>query len=322
MTTTAGQAAMTQTLSLRARFSRWRHRHREPLEAWLILTPILAYYSLFFLFPVIANFLVSFTRWSGVYDKPVWVGLRNYKQYLVHPYPLTVFNTFLFTVVILLSTTAIAFFIAVLLNEKVVGRGLYRDLWYIPTLTSSAITAQVFYSFISPYDGILNAILKALGRPIVIWTTSVFWMRFFVIIYSIWRGVGGPVILFLAALQGIHREIYEAAQVDGASGWGLLRYITFPLLRPMTIFILITGTIGGFQIFETVMLITAGGQSSATSGGGPFYTTNVMLLQIYRDAFVSNNLGMASAGSVIMAVILLWFTTTNMRIMSRGQVEK
>lgn len=322
MTAIAKQFAVTQTLSLRERFARWRHRHREPLEAWLILTPILTYYSLFFLFPVIANFLVSFTRWSGVYDKPVWVGLKNYKQYLVHPYPLTVFNTFLFTVVILLSTTTIAFLIAVLLNEKVVGRGLYRALWYIPTLTSSAITAQVFYSFISPYDGILNAILKSMGRPIIIWTTSVFWMRFFVIIYSIWRGVGGPVVLYLAALQGIHREIYEAAQVDGASGWALLRYITFPLLRPMTIFILITGTIGGFQIFETVMLITAGGQSSATSGGGPFYTTNVMLLQIYRDAFVSNNLGMASAGSVIMAIILLWFTTTNMRIMSRGQVER
>ena len=309
-------------MSAPERFARWRRRHREPIEAWLILGPILFYYSFFFLFPVIANFTVSFTRWSGVYDKPRWVGLSNYKAYLDYPYPLTVFNTALFTVSILLTQTTLSLLIAVLLNQKVIGLGLYRALWYIPTLTSSAITAQVFFAFISPYDGVLNAILQAMGRPIVIWTISTFWMRTFVILFSIWRGVGTPVVLFLAALQGIHREIYEAAMVDGAKGRDLLRYITIPLLRPMIIFVLITGLIGGFQIFETVMLITAGGQSSTTSWGGPFFTTNVMLLQIYRDAFVSNNLGLASAGSVIMAIMLLWFSTTNMRIMSRGQLER
>ena len=304
------------------RFARWRRRHRQPIEAWLMLSPILLYYSFFFLLPVIANLIVSFTRWSGVYDKPIWVGIANYKAYLVHPYPLTLFNTALFTISILLIQTTVAFLIAVLLNQKVAGLGLYRALWYVPTLTSSAITAQVFFAFISPYDGILNAILKAMGRPIVIWTISTLWMRTFVIVYSIWRGVGTPVVLFLAALQGIHPEIYEAAMVDGARGRDLLRYITVPLLRPMIVFVLITGMIAGFQIFETVMLITAGGQSSTTSGGGPFYTTNVVLLQIYRDAFVSNKLGMASAGSVITAIILLWFSTTNMRLMSRGRLER
>jgi ABC-type sugar transport system permease subunit len=158
----------------------------------------------------------------------------------------------------------------------------------------------------------LNAILQMLGRPIVIWTISAFWMRTFIIVYSIWRGVGGPVVLFLAALQGIHREIYEAAMVDGATGRDMLLYITVPLLRPMIIFVLVTGMIGSFQIFEAVMLM---------SKGGPSNQTNVMLLQIYNDAFVNTNMGLASAGSVIMAMILLWFSITNMRIMSRGQVE-
>lgn len=309
-------------LSAWAKFAVWRRRHREPIEAWLILTPILIYYSAFFLFPVIANLVVSFTRWSGVYESPTWVGLANYKKYLSYPYPLTLFNTALFAVSILLIQTTLALLIAVLLNEKVVGRGLYRALWYVPTLTSSAITAQVFFAFISPYDGVLNAILKAMGRPIVAWTISTFWMRSFVIIFSVWRGVGTPVVLFLAALQGIHREIQEAAMVDGANAWKLLRHITLPLLRPMVIFVLVTGMIGAFQVFETVLLITAGGQASTAAGGGPFFTTNVVLLQIYRDAFVSNNLGLASAGSVITAIILLWFSTTNMRIMSRGQLER
>jgi ABC-type sugar transport system permease subunit len=285
---------------------------RQTIEAWLILTPILVYYSIFFLFPVVSNLYVSFTRWNGIQGAPQWVGLRNYRQYLTGPYPLIVFNTLLFAVLILVVQTALAFLIAVLLNQEVIGRGVYRALFYIPTLTAAAVTAQVAFVFISPFDGVLNAILKLMGRPIVIWTISALWMRTFIIVYSIWRGVGGPVVLFLAALQGIHREIYEAAMVDGATGRDLLRYITVPLLRPMIIFVLVTGMIGSFQIFESVMLI---------SKGGPANKTNVMLLQIYNDAFVNTNMGLASAGSVIMAIILLWFSLTNMRIMSRGQVE-
>jgi ABC-type sugar transport system permease subunit len=309
-------------MTMRQRFARWRHRNRQPIEAWLILAPILAYYSFFFIFPVVANLYLSFTKWSGVSGQPKWVGLSNYIMYFGDYYLLTIFNTLLFTVTILLSTTTIAFFIAVLLNQKVRGRGLYRALWYIPTLTSSAITAQVLFVFISPYDGVLNAILKSLGQPIVIWILNPTWMRLFIILYSVWRGVGGPVVLFLAALQGIHPEIYEAAMVDGATSSALLRYITFPLLRPMLIFVLITGTIGGFQIFETVMLISAGGQFNVSSSGGPRNMTNVLTLQMYKDAFVGYDLGKAAAGAVITAIILLWFTSTNMRIMSRGQVEK
>jgi ABC-type sugar transport system permease subunit len=312
-----GASADNSAVSLAKTFAHKRARsgklhRRQAIEAWLILTPILIYYSVFFLFPVVANLYVSFTRWNGIQGLPKWVGLANYKLYLTKPYPLIILNTLLFAVLILVVQTTLAFLIAVLLNQKVIGQGLYRALFYIPTLTAAAVTAQVAFVFISPFDGVLNAILKMLGRPIVIWTISAFWMRAFITVYSIWRGVGGPVVLFLAALQGIHREIYEAAMVDGATGRDMLLYITVPLLRPMIIFVLVTGMIGSFQIFEAVMLI---------SKGGPSNQTNVMLLQIYNDAFVNTNMGLASAGSVIMAMILLWFSLTNMRIMSRGQVE-
>ncbi|MCX6050492.1 MAG: sugar ABC transporter permease [Chloroflexi bacterium] len=313
MSTTAKQAIIAlPPLSTHEKWTRWRYRHRQALEGWLILTPILLYYSILFIFPVVANLYVSFTSWTGVYDSPKWVGLANYRTYLSHPYPLILFNTTLFALVTLIVQTGIAFLIALLLNEKVFGRGVYRALFYIPTLTSAAIMAQVFFAFISPFDGIFNAILKALGQPIVVWTISTGWMRFFIIIYTIWRGLGGPVILLLAALQGIHREIYEAAMVDGARQWALLRYITLPILRPMLIFVLVTGMIASFQIFESVLLI---------SNGGPSDTTNVMLLQIYNDAFVNVRLGLASAGSIIMAIVLLGFSLTNMRLLSRGQAE-
>src|SRR5690606_36376251 len=129
---------------------------------------------------------------------------------------------------------------------------------------------------------------------------------------SIWRGLGGPVVLFLDALQGVHREIYEAAKVDGATWWNQMRYITVPLLRPMIIFVVVTSMIGSFQIFEAVLLI---------SNGGPANTTNVMLLQIYNDAFVNTRLGLAAAGSMVTAIVLLGFSITNMRLLNRGQTE-
>ncbi|MCD6555129.1 MAG: sugar ABC transporter permease [Anaerolineae bacterium] len=307
---------MTATASLpRARAPRKRKlsgiRQRETREAWIILTPILLYFSIFFLFPVISNFYISFTRWNGISGAPQWIGFKNYLQYLKPPYTLIISNTLLFAVFTLVFQTALAFLIAVLLNQKVKGRGIFRALFYIPTLTSAAITAQVAFAFISPYDGVLNEILKMFGHDIVVWTINANWMRLFIIVYSIWRGVGGPVVLFLAALQGIHREIYEAAMVDGASGKDLLWHITVPLLKPMIIFVLITGMIGSFQIFEAVLLM---------SKGGPQNKTNVMLLQIYNDAFVNTNMGLASAGSMVMAILLLGFSITNMRIMSRGQV--
>lgn len=305
-------ALRTADLPWSERFTRWRQRNRQAVEGWLILTPILIYYSLFFIFPVAANLYVSFTSWSGVYQAPRWVGLANYRAYFNHPYPLILFNTLLFSISILVVQTVLAFFIALLLNEKVFGRGLYRALFYIPTLTSAAITSQVFFAFISPYDGIFNAVLKAMGQDIVIWTISTAWMRTFIILYSIWRGLGVPVVLFLAALQGIHREIYEAAKVDGASWWDQMRYVTVPLLRPMIIFVVVTSMIGSFQIFESVLLI---------SNGGPAHTTNVMLLQIYNDAFVNTRLGLAAAGSMITAIVLLGFSITNMRLLSRGQTE-
>ena len=288
------------------RWARTRYRHRHAIEAWIILIPILIYYIIFAVIPVIANVAISFTRWNGINAAPVWVGLQNYARYLQPPYPLILLNTAFFAVTILLVQTVLAFFIALLLNEKLFGRGAYRALWYIPTLTSAAIMAQLVTVFIAPYGGVVNNILQSLGRPPVIFTISGSWMRTVIIVFSIWRGVGGPVVLFLAALQSINPEVQEAAMVDGAGGWARIRTITLPLLRPMLVFVLVTGIIGAFQIFEAVQLI---------SKGGPFNQTNVMLTQIYNDAFVNANFGVATAGATIMGLILLVSSYTVLRSM-------
>ncbi len=287
----------------------WRYRHRQAIVAWIILIPILLYYAIFSILPVVLNLIVSFTDWNGLSDTVQWVGLQNYARYLRDPYPFLILNTAFFALVILVIQTTVAFFVAVLLNQKLFGRGLYRALWYIPTLTSAAIMAQIALAFINPYGGVLNGLLKSVGTAPVIWTVDAGWMRMFVILFSIWRGLGSPIVLFLAALQGISRELYEAAQVDGASPWRLLVHITIPLLKPMILFVVITSIIGGFQIFEAVYIMTK---------GGPFNQTNVLLVQLYNDAFINSNLGVASAGAMIMMVLLLWFSIVNIRMLQRG----
>jgi ABC-type sugar transport system permease subunit len=303
---------MSYALSRSDRFRRWRYRNRHAFEGWLILTPILVYFSVFFFFPVVSNFVLSFTRWSGLSGSPVWVGFTNYRRYFTDStYLQVITNTILFSVLILIIQTVLALFIALLLNTKVRARGLFRSAWYIPTLTSAAIMAQVTAVFIAPSGGVINSILLDLKLPPVIFYVQVDWMRAIIVIYSVWRGVGGTMLLYLAALQGIHQELYEAAQVDGATSRQQLRYITLPLLVPMTIFVLITGVIGTAQIFEAVMFL---------SKGGPANQTNVLMLQIYQDAFSNQSLGMASAGAVVLGLILLVFSLFNIRIMSRGSV--
>jgi len=304
--------AIETKLPWQERFKRWKFKNRQAVEGWAILIPILAYFSFFFLIPVVANLVMSFSKWSGLSGSPEWIGLTNYRRYLTDPtYLQVIFNTILFAVAILLLQTTLAFFIALLLNSKVKGRGFFRSAWYIPTLTSAAIMAQVMSVFIAPSGGVINSVLKGLGMPPIIFYVQVDAMRWIIILYSVWRGVGAPMILYLAALQGIHPELYEAAEVDGANKRQLLRYITFPLLIPMTIFVLITGIIGTAQIFEAVMFM---------SKGGPGNQTNVLMLQIYQDAFSNQSLGMASTGAIVLGAILLIFSIFNIRIMSRGSV--
>jgi len=297
------------TSTMPSRRSSWRVRHRQSLFAWAVLTPLLVYYCIFNVIPVILNLVVSFAEWSG-FGEIQWVGLRNYIAYFTDPaYLLMLVNTAVFALVILAIQTPLAFLVALLLNQQVLARGLHRSLWYVPTLTSAAVMSQVASLFIDPYGGMLTELTKALGLSPLVWTTDATFMRVFIIVFSIWRGLGNPVVLFLAGLQGIAVELYEAARVDGASGWNVLRYITLPLMRPMIAFVLVTSTIGGFQIFEAVYII---------SKGGPLNQTNVMLVQIYNDAFANGNFGMASAGATILMLILLGFSILNIRLLQRG----
>jgi ABC-type sugar transport system permease subunit len=289
---------------------RYSLRRRQALEAWLILTPVLLYYGLFAIVPVVANVGASLTHWNGI-TAPEWAGLENYVRFFRDPFYQRIFlNTTVFTVVSMIIGIPLGLFTAILLNQKVLGMGLYRSLWYVPVVTSAAIMSQVVRLFISPYSGAFNMILRALGRPEVIWTIDAQAMRTVIVGFSVWRGVGGIMILYLAALQSIPPELYEAAMVDGANAVARFWYITVPLLRHMTLFVVVTGIIGGFQMLEPVMLITE---------GGPFNQTNVIVNQIYNDALRNMDFGMATASATLLGIFLLGASIVALRLMRQGE---
>jgi ABC-type sugar transport system permease subunit len=288
-------------------------RNRQTIEAWVILTPILLYYFIFAILPVLGNLMVSFVQWDGR-NEAQWVGLDNYVRFFTTArYVEVLTNTLFFSVVILSVSIILGFLVALALNEEVRGLGLYRTMWYIPSLTSAAVMAQIATIFIAPGSGVISSVLKSLGQPELIWQIDPTFARAFIIIFSVWRGLGLSMLLYLAGLQGIPPDVTDAARVDGASGWKMIRHITIPLLRPTTVFVVVTGLISAFQIFEPVLLIT---------GGQPRNTTNVMMLQIYNDAFRNQNFGMAAASATIMLVFLLWASVINMRLLRATAVEE
>ena len=318
MSSLSSQAArLVSKAKPRGRGRRYSLRRRHAIEAWLILTPVLLYYGLMAVVPVIANVGVSFTRWNGI-TAPEWVGLANYVQLFKKPlYWQLYLNTALFTIATMVIGIPLGLLAAILLNQKVRGMGIYRSLWYVPAVTSAAIMSQVMRLFISPYSGAFNMILRALDRPEVIWNINPKAMRAVIIAFSVWRGSGGiwlgipgVMILYLAALQGIPRELYEAAEVDGANAVTRFWYITVPMLRHMTLFVVVTAIIGGFQMLEPVMLITE---------GGPFNQTNVIVNQIYNDALRNFNFGMATSSATLLAVLLMGASVVALRIMRQGE---
>lgn len=304
------QTATTPELSIAERWQRYRYRHYDALLAWAILIPILIYYTVFAAIPVITNVVVSFARWDGISDL-AWVGFDNYVRYFSDPfYRQIFFNTALFTVLSLLISVPLGLVVAVVLNQKVMAMGLYRSLWFVPTVTSAAIMSQFVALFVSPYGGVMNIIMESMGFDAVIWTINATAMRAVIIVFSVWKGIGMTMVLYLAALQAIPRELYEAAEVDGAGSFRRFWHLTIPLVRPMTVFVVVTGIIGGFQIFEPILLI---------SKGGPFNQTNVVINQIYNDAFKNMDFGLATTSSTFLGLFLLGASIFMLRMMRQGE---
>jgi multiple sugar transport system permease protein len=269
---------------------------------------LLSWPPLFILGPVVAAFVISFTTWD-LLSAPQWTGLDNYREMLGDRlFWIALKNTVYFTAVSVPVTLIFALGLATLMNRKLRGVAVLRAIYFFP-VTASIVAVSLLWAWMyTPDFGIINYLLSLVGLPKVKWLVDPQMAMPSIIIMSIWRGLGFNIVVFLAGLQSIPRDLYEAAQLDGAGGWDQFRQITVPLLTPTIFFATIMGLIASFQVFEQTFIMTQGGPGNATM---------TLVYQIFLNGFTYLRMGYASAMSFILFAILFVITIVQVRIQTR-----
>jgi len=284
------------------------NRVREAAWAYLFLLPFFLGLLFFILGPVLAAFAISFTTWD-LLSPPRWVGLANYRSMIDDRLFWTALkNTIYFTVVSVPVTLILALGLAVLMNRKIRGIEALRAIYFFP-VTASIVAVSLLWAWMyTPDFGIINYLLSFVGIPKINWLVNPAMAMPSVIIMSVWRGLGFNIVVFLAGLQSIPRDLYEAAALDGATGWDQFRDITVPLLTPTIFFATIMALIGSFQVFEQTYVMTQGGPANATM---------TLVYQIFLNGFTYLRMGYASAQSFILFAILFAITLVQVRLQRR-----
>ncbi|TDU87182.1 carbohydrate ABC transporter membrane protein 1 (CUT1 family) [Kribbella voronezhensis] len=282
-------------------------RRREALWFYLFASPWIIGFVVFLLGPMIASVYISLTDWDS-FTAPKWVGLDNYVRLLTDD-PIfwkALWNTFYYAAVSVPLGLVIGLWLANLLNKGVRLRKLFRTLIYLPTLVPLVATAMIFKMVLAP-SGPLNDALGLFGIPGPSWLLESVWVKPALILLSVW-GAGGATVLLLAAMKGIPRELYEAAEVDGAGPVRQFWSITVPQLTPIIFFNLIMGLIGAFQVFSQVYILTKGGPDNASQ---------TMVPLLFNEAFSFYHMGYASAISWLLFAVILVFTLIAFRTARR-----
>lgn len=277
---------------------------------YLYLIPSLLFLGLFTYFPLIYSVYLSFFRWDIFTPQPMFDWFSNYAAVFEEPvFQLVVRNTLVYVLGTIPATMALALILAVLLNEKLGPlRNLYRVACFYPTMIPMAAAAMLGVWLFNPGIGLVNYYLSYLGIPPLEWLYTMRWALPAIMITAIWKNFGYFMLIYLAGLQSISSELYETAQVEGASFGQKLRYITLPLLGPTTLFVIVVGIITSFQAFDLVYVMTQ---------GGPADRTNVLVYYIYQHAFRFWNIGQASALTVLFVGGLFVFMVYLIRSLER-----
>ena len=288
------------------RFGLSRMEWDEARWFYLLASPWIIGFLVFALGPILASFYLSFTQYDMA-NPPVWTGLSNYQQLLQDPLvgqSLKVTAIWVFGGLPLRLLTAFVF--ALLLNQQLPVSGIFRTIFYLPSVVSGVAVALVWMWLLQPQFGILNYFLSLIGVAGPRWLSSPTWALPGFIIMSLWS-TGATMVIFLAGLQGIPLELYEAAEIDGAGAMRRFWAVTIPLMTPVILFNLVMGIISSFQVFTQAFVMTNGGPANATL----FY-----MLYLYRVAFQYTQMGYASAMAwvlflIILALTLLIFRSSN-----------
>jgi multiple sugar transport system permease protein/alpha-1,4-digalacturonate transport system permease protein len=288
-----------------------RRRRRNVLVGWSFVLPNFLGFAALTLVPVVGTFVIAFTDWDS-YSSPKWIGLANFRR-MQHDenFWTAVRNTCWYAAGHIPLTLVAALGLAVLLNQKLRGVGLLRTAFFFPYITSLVAVAVVWNMLLSPDIGPVNQLLRHLGwsHPPG-WTTSTDWSLPALILTSVWRDMGYYMVLFLAGLQTIPAELYEAARVDGAGPWTRFRHVTLPGLRPTTFFVTVMLTISSFKVFDLVQVMTE---------GGPGRSSLVLSQLIFREGITHGRFGYSSAVSLALFVIALAVTLVQFQFQRRSE---
>jgi multiple sugar transport system permease protein len=270
---------------------------REDVAAGIFLAPALILLGIFLVFPIIYLGYLSFTGGSFTRSGVHWVGVNNYIRLLLTPdFWQVLGNTLYFTIGTVIPSLVIPLGLAGLLNRNLPFTGIFRTIYFIPSIVS-LVAAGLGFRWLFQTDGAIDSLLGNFGINKIAWLSDTAWAMPVIIIVSVWKQIGFNLVVFLAGLQAIPMNRYEAAELDGANGWQQFWYITLPGLRSTLIFAAITTTIFTLKSFEQVYVIT---------GGGPLNSTNLLVYYIYDRAFAQFDFGYAAAA----AMVLLFFTAS------------
>jgi len=288
-----------------------RLRRRSILIGWSFILPNFLGFALFTLVPVLAAFVLAFMHWDA-YNPPTFAGIKNFTRLFADQnFHVALGNTLLYAIGHVPLTLVCALGLAILLNQKLRGIAFFRVAIFFPYITSLVAIAIVWNMLFDPVNGPINQFLHLLGiaNPPG-WTSSTAWALPAVIITSVWRDMGYYMVLFLAGLQAIPQEYYEAAAMDGAGRWRTFWNITLPSLRPTTFLVLVLLSVSSFKVFDLIFVMT---------GGGPGRATLVLSQLIYQDGILNGQFGYSSAISLVLFLIVLVVTVFQFRIQQRRE---
>lgn len=276
---------------------------RQSRAAWMFLGIPLLFFAVFVVIPLLLAVGTSFTDYSIV-SAPHWLGLANFSNVFTDPFFwLAMRNTAFYTIVYVPLGLFVAFGTALLLNRATWSAKVLRTLFYIPVVSSSVATATIWVWVLNKDKGMLNGILKLVGIEGPNWLNDSRWAMIAIILMSIWAGFGVNMVIFLGGLQSVPTDLKEAARLDGANWWQVIRHVTIPCIRPTMFLVTMQLIIGSFQVFDQAYLLTSGGPGNATI---------TIVYYIYNEGFGALKMGYASALSFVLFAVILIFSLINM----------
>lgn len=282
---------------------------REAIAAYLFLTPFMIFFLIFIVRAVVVAVQMSFYEWQILRPTTPFIGLDNYNELLNDDvWWIALRNTIIFTGLTVVGTTVVGLIAALAVTRPVRGQGFFRVLLYMPSLFSVGAVGLIWVWLLNNQFGVINYFISFLGMRPVNWLGDPNLVLPALSLTTIWWGFGFPMLIFIAGLQGIPEQLYEAARIDGASGWQIFWKITLPLLRPTILFVTVTGVISHFQVYGQPFIMTAGGPGRAS------YT---VIFYLYQIAWTAFRMGYGAAVAVGIAFIMACLTVVQFLFFSR-----